>query len=81
MDITARDYSQEVFKKVLDYTSMAVANPRQVLINSEKHLADLIIDCNLVPVGSFALECVRNNKIVLDAMISFREKSIYLIYI
>lgn len=28
LDIMARDYNQEAFKKILDYTSMAVANPR-----------------------------------------------------
>jgi hypothetical protein len=74
LDIMARDYTQEVFKKILDYTSMAIANPRQILLGNDDHLADLVADCNLVPIGSFALETLRNDKTILDALITFKEK-------
>lgn len=68
------EHSREFFKKILDYTSIAIANPRQVMHQSEKHLADLVLDCNLVPIGAFGLECLRNDKMVMDAIITFREK-------
>jgi hypothetical protein len=71
----AREHSQEVYKKISDYTSISIANPRQVMFEAEKHLADLVTECVLVPVGSFGLECVRSDKQVIDAIITFREKS------
>jgi hypothetical protein len=54
---------------------MSIANPKQILIQSEKHLADLVLDCHLVPIGSFALECLRNDKMVIDTILTFKEKS------
>lgn len=75
LDFQSKEYASEIFKKIENYTSMSVANPRQVLIKSEKHLAECVTDCNLIPTGSFALDCLRNDKLCMDSIITYRERS------
>lgn len=75
LEFTVKESGAELFKKVENYTSMSIANPRQVLLKSEKHLAELITECNLIPTGSFALDCLRNDKLIMDSIITFRERN------
>lgn len=73
-EFTVKEALSELFKKVENYTSMSVAFPRQVLLNADKHLVDLVADCSLIPVGSFAFDCLRSDKLVIDSIITFHER-------
>jgi len=67
------DILHEFFKTVSDYTNIVTSNPKQIMLEAPKHLADYLNDASLVPVGSFALDCMRDDKLSIDALLTFEE--------
>jgi len=43
------------------------------MLNAENHLADNIRDCYLTPIGSFAFGCMRNDCLVVDALLTYNK--------
>jgi len=64
---------QTFFQKIVNYTSITTSNPKQIMLNSENHLADNIRDCYLTPIGSFALGCMRNDNLVVDSLLVYNK--------
>ncbi len=67
------DILHDFFKTVSDYTNIVTSNPKQIMLNAPKHLADYLNDASLVPAGSFALDCMRDDKLSIDALLTFEE--------
>lgn len=61
------------FEKMVNYTSITTSNPKQIMLNAENHLADNIRDCYLTPIGSFAFGCMRNDCLVIDALLTYNK--------
>jgi len=66
-----------MFKKILDYTSMITSNTKQVMINAPKHIADFIYNCYIIPIGSFAVGCMRNDKLIADCLMIFDKSNFF----
>lgn len=64
---------QNFFQKIMNYTSIITSNPKQIMLDAEKHLADFIRESYLIPVGSFALGTMRNDKLIIDTLLFFQE--------
>lgn len=73
LDGRIADHFRDLYKKIVDYTSMVTSSTKQVLIHAEKHIADFINNCHLVPIGSFALGNIRNENLTADCAIIFKE--------
>jgi len=73
LDQETIDALYEVFKKVSDYTEIITSNPKQLMLDAPKHLADYITECSLIPIGSFALDCMRKQKLSMNALVTFQE--------
>lgn len=57
---------------------MAIADSENDVADGEKRLAEYINEFYLIPIGSFALDCMRDNEQVLDALLIFHECKILL---
>lgn len=64
---------QNFFQKIMNYTSIITSNPKQIMLDAEKHLADYVRDCYLTPIGSFALGTLRNDKLIIDTLLTFKQ--------
>ena len=73
LDAETFDALHEFFKLISDFSDMSTRNPKQILMDGPNHLADYVTDCSLVPIGSFALDCMRKDKLIIDALIVFQE--------
>jgi len=67
------DFLHDFFKTVSEYTTLVTSNPKQIMLEEPKHLADYISEVSLVPAGSFALDCMRDDKLSIDALLTFEE--------
>ena len=72
VDLSTDENLQVFFKKIIDYTSMTSSNPKQIMLEAEQHFADYVRDCHLQPIGSFALKCMRNDNLTIDALLTFK---------
>lgn len=70
----------EVFDKLKDYTTTAISEEKPELAEGEKHITEYVNQYHLVPVGSFALECMRNDDPVLDVLFIFKECNVLISY-
>jgi len=64
---------QNFFQKIMNYTSIITSNPKLIMLDAEKHLADFVKDCYLIPIGSFALGSMRSDKLSIDTLLLFQE--------
>jgi len=67
------DILHEFFNAIADYTNIVTSNPKQIMLEEPKHLADYLHEVSLVPAGSFALDCMRDDKLSIDALLTFEE--------
>jgi len=73
LEDTDSEYFRLMFKKISDYTSMITSNTKQVMINAPRHIADYIYNCYIIPIGSFAVGCMRNDKLIADCLMIFEK--------
>lgn len=64
---------EDFFHRIENYTSMITSNPKQIMLEEKRHLADYIKSSYLSPVGSFALGCMRKDKLVIDTILTYEE--------
>lgn len=76
IDSLSTENLENFFKKIIDYTSMITSYPKQIMFDAAKHPADHMKDCYLVPIGSFALGCMRNDKLTIDSLLTFQKSNI-----
>jgi len=70
-----KDFLNGFFYRLVDYTnSLTTTNVSDAFKSSKLNLQDYVTECSIVPVGSFALDCMRRNQLTIDAIISYHEK-------
>jgi len=67
---------KEAFNLIAQCTTMAIKRPED-LAEGETHITEYVDNFNLVPVGAFALDCLRNDELVLDALFIFNQCNYY----
>lgn len=61
------------YKQITDCSLMVTSNPKQYMKDAPKHLADYVTSFHLIPLGSFALGCMRNENLSIDALAVFTQ--------
>ena len=64
-------FLKQIVRLLQDYSSIITTNPKQILNDTLIHLGDYVSDFSLAPIGSFALDCMRNEKLSVDLLASF----------
>ena len=65
---------KEAFNVISECTTMAIKNSKpEDLAEGETHITEYVDNFHLVPVGAFALDCMRNDELVLDALFIFNQ--------
>lgn len=72
------DTLHEFYKRATDYTEIVTSSPKQIMLDAPKHLADYVTDCSLVPIGSFALDCMRKDRLSINVLVIFQESKMSL---
>jgi len=67
------EFLLQIFKLLADYSEVITSNPKQILIDASRHLADYVSNFSLIPIGSFALDCMRRDKLSVDILASFKQ--------
>ena len=64
---------REMFERVEFLTSFAMLTTLEEITEGNSHIVEYVHEYHLVPVGSFALECIRKEEPVLDALLILQE--------
>lgn len=75
-DAATANNIDNMFQRLKNYTVLAMTMQCEDNSNDHNYLADFISEYHIVPVGSFALECMRNTELVIDVLFIFREGSL-----
>jgi len=65
---------KEAFNVIAEYTLKAIKHSKpDDLAEGETHITEYVDDFKLVPTGAFALDCMRSDEMVLDALFIFNQ--------
>jgi len=74
VDDAIMNIMESFFAEVANYTKMITSSSQQTSIQSSGSLCNYISNCSLTLIGSFALDCMRNNNLCIDAALVFHEE-------
>jgi len=67
------EFLLQIFKLIVEYSELITSNPKQIMLDATNHLADYVSNFSLIPIGSFALDCMRREKLSVDILASFKQ--------
>jgi len=67
---------REIFTRIAEFISKEFSEGKsQELGEGETHFTEFVDSYHLIPIGSFALECMRTDEPTLDALFIFQEST------
>ena len=64
------------FTQVSNFTKSIASVHKISPMESPSRFSDYVSNCSLIPIGSFALDCMRQNKLSIDAALVFHNGKI-----